>query len=46
MDVSCHTDRVVFNLRQDLWTCSVLSDRNCEMKRVTESGQQGAKNKR
>ena len=29
-----------FNLRQvHVWTCSVLGDRICEMKRVTESGQ-------
>ena len=29
--------------REHVWTCSVLGDRNCEMKRVTESGQQGIK---
>ena len=34
----------VFSLRQvHAWTCSVLGDRICEMKRVTESGQQGIK---
>ena len=32
------------NLRREhVWTCSVLGDRICEMKRLTESGQQGIK---
>ena len=30
----------VFSLRRDVWTHPVLGDRICEMKRVTESGQQ------
>ena len=34
----------VFSLRQEhVWTCSDLGDCNCEMKRVTESEQQGIK---
>ena len=34
----------VFSLRHEhIWTYSVLGDRICEMKRVTESGQQGIK---
>ena len=34
----------VFSLRREhVLTCSVLSDCICEMKRVTESGQQGIK---
>ena len=33
-----------FSLRlEDVWTHSVLGDHMCEMKRVTESGQQGIK---
>ena len=30
--------------REHVWTCLVLGDLICEMKRVTESGQQGIKN--
>ena len=34
----------VFSLRREhVWTCSVLGERICEMKRVAESGQQGIK---
>ena len=38
------TSLEVFSLRrEDVWTCSVLGDCICEMKTVTESGQQGSK---
>ena len=31
----------VFSLRQEhVWTCLILADRICEMRRATESGQQ------
>ena len=34
----------IFSLRREhVWTCSVLGDHICELKRVTESGQQGIK---
>ena len=29
--------------REHVWTCLVLGDQICEMKRVTEGGQQGIK---
>ena len=42
--LTAKTSLDVFSLRRDhVWTCSVLGDRICEMKRVTESGQQGIK---
>ena len=38
------TSLEVLSLRQEhVWTCSVLGDHICEMKWVTESGQQGIK---
>ena len=34
----------ILSLRQEhFWTCSALGDRICEMKRVTDLGQQGIK---
>ena len=34
----------IFNLRREhIWTCSVLGGRNYEIKKVTESRQQGIK---
>ena len=39
-----NTSLDVFSLRREHgWTCSVSGDRICDMKRVTESGQQGIK---
>ena len=42
--MSKHASLDVFSLRQEhVWTCSVFGGRICEVKRVTESGQQGIK---